>query len=114
VASRGNIFFAFKALRDLILYPYLYPFFYPCLTFRQIQQENKEGASANIPNRENKKESVEMTDSGKPGKPKAGFPPFPKPLEIAHAIPTFPPHDPDYSSQKAKKKDLGGLSQGAD
>ena len=48
---------------------------------------------------------MEMTDSGKPGKSNAGFPPFPKFLEIADAIPTFPPHDPDspfYKSQKEK------------
>jgi hypothetical protein len=31
-----------------------------------------------------------MPGRGKPGKPKAGFPPFPPPLEIAAAIPTFP------------------------
>ncbi len=34
--------------------------------------------------------AVEMPDGGKPGKPKAGFPPFPPSLEIAAAIPTFP------------------------
>jgi hypothetical protein len=34
---------------------------------------------------------VEMTARGKPGNPTAGFPPFPPPLEIATAIPTFPP-----------------------
>jgi len=34
---------------------------------------------------------VEMTVRGKGGKPKTGFPPFPPPLEIAAAIPTFPP-----------------------
>jgi hypothetical protein len=32
-----------------------------------------------------------MTVRGKPGKPNPGFPPFPPPLEIAEAIPTFPP-----------------------
>ena len=31
-----------------------------------------------------------MPDGGKPGNPKAGFPPFPPSLEIADAIPTFP------------------------
>lgn len=31
-----------------------------------------------------------MTVRGKPGKPTPGFPPFPPPLEIAAAIPTFP------------------------
>ena len=31
-----------------------------------------------------------MTDGGKGGNPKAGFPPFPPSLEIACAIPTFP------------------------
>ena len=35
------------------------------------------------------KHAVEMTIGGKPG---AGFPPI---LEIAGAIPTFPPHGPD-------------------
>ena len=34
---------------------------------------------------------MEMTVRGKPGKPNPGFPPFPPPLEIAAAIPTFPP-----------------------
>ena len=32
-----------------------------------------------------------MTVRGKPGKPNPGFPPFPPPVEIAEAIPTFPP-----------------------
>jgi len=32
----------------------------------------------------------EMPVRGKPGKPTPGFPPFPPPLEIAAAIPTFP------------------------
>ena len=32
-----------------------------------------------------------MTRRGKPGKPNGGFPPFPQRLEIACAIPTFPP-----------------------
>ena len=36
------------------------------------------------------KRAVEMTGYGKRGKPKAGFPRFPQPLEIAVAIPTFP------------------------
>jgi hypothetical protein len=36
------------------------------------------------------KRTVEMTGYGKRGKPKAGFPRFPQPLEIAVAIPTFP------------------------
>ncbi len=31
-----------------------------------------------------------MPARGKPGKPNPGFPPFPPPLEIAGAIPTFP------------------------
>jgi hypothetical protein len=31
-----------------------------------------------------------MTDGGKPGNPKPGFPLFPPYLEIADAIPTFP------------------------
>jgi len=35
-------------------------------------------------------EPVEMPAGGKPGNPKAGFPPFPPSLEIADAIPTFP------------------------
>jgi putative transposase len=34
---------------------------------------------------------VEMPAGGKPGNPKSGFPPFPPSLEIAEAIPTFPP-----------------------
>jgi hypothetical protein len=38
------------------------------------------------------KTAVEMTGHGRRGKPKAGFPPRPQPLEIANcAIPTFPP-----------------------
>src|SRR5579864_8052065 len=32
-----------------------------------------------------------MPGHGRGGKPKAGFPPRPPPLEIANAIPTFPP-----------------------
>jgi hypothetical protein len=32
-----------------------------------------------------------MTGYGRGGKPKTGFPPRPQPLEIAGAIPTFPP-----------------------
>jgi putative transposase len=36
-------------------------------------------------------EPVEMPAGGKPGNPTAGFPPFPPSLEIAAAIPTFPP-----------------------
>jgi hypothetical protein len=40
-------------------------------------------------------EAVEMTGYGKGGKPKAGFPPFPQPLENRFAIPTFPPHGHD-------------------
>jgi hypothetical protein len=36
------------------------------------------------------KAAVEMTRHGKRGKPKAGFPLFPRRLEIAFAIPTFP------------------------
>lgn len=32
-----------------------------------------------------------MTGYGKRGKPNPGFPRFPQPLEIAGAIPTFPP-----------------------
>jgi len=39
---------------------------------------------------DSKKRAVEMTSYGKRGKPKAGFPRFPQPLEIAVAIPTFP------------------------
>ena len=39
---------------------------------------------------DSKKRAVEMTGHGKRGKPKAGFPCFPQPLEIAGAIPTFP------------------------
>ena len=31
-----------------------------------------------------------MPGHGKRGKPPSGFPPFPQPLEIAMAIPTFP------------------------
>lgn len=34
---------------------------------------------------------MEMPRWGKRGKPKTGFPPFPQRLEIACAIPTFPP-----------------------
>ena len=42
-------------------------------------------------NERNRKRAVEMTGYGKRGKPKAGFPRFPQPLEIAKsAIPTFP------------------------
>ena len=38
------------------------------------------------------KTAVEMTGHGRGGKPKAGFPPRPQPLEIANcAISTFPP-----------------------
>lgn len=35
-------------------------------------------------------EPMEMPAGGKPGNPRAGFPPFPPSLEIAQAIPTFP------------------------
>jgi hypothetical protein len=40
--------------------------------------------------RRHERKAVEMTVRGKPGKPTAGFPLFPPPLEIAVAIPTFP------------------------
>ena len=39
---------------------------------------------------------VEMTAGGKPGNPNPGFPPFPPSLEIAQAIPTFPPARPFF------------------
>ncbi len=40
---------------------------------------------------ERSEEPVEMAAGGKPGNPNPGFPPFPPSLEIATAIPTFPP-----------------------
>src|SRR5947209_11431638 len=47
--------------------------------------------------------AVEMTGYGKRGKPKAGFPRFPQPLEIANdAIPTFP--QPRRGAEKWKTK----------
>jgi hypothetical protein len=48
-----------------------------------------------------------MTDYGKRGKPKAGFPLFPQPLEIAKsAIPTFPqPGDDREEKWKSKNQD---------
>jgi hypothetical protein len=50
-----------------------------------------------------KKQAVEMTVYGRGGKPKAGFPPRPQPLEIAKgAIPTFPP--PRLGVEKWKTK----------
>src|SRR5712692_10778832 len=48
------------------------------------------------------KTAVEMTGHGRRGKPNAGFPQRPPPLEIACAIPTFPP--PRRSSGKWKTK----------
>jgi hypothetical protein len=47
-----------------------------------------------------------MTDYGKRGKPKAGFPLFPQPLEIAKsAIPTFPqPGDDREEKWKSKTR----------
>jgi hypothetical protein len=45
-----------------------------------------------------------MPGGGKQGKPKAGFPPFPPPLEIAAAIPTFPPRRQLVSVSKLKDK----------
>jgi hypothetical protein len=52
---------------------------------------------------DSKKRAVEMTGYGKRGKPKAGFPRFPQPLEIALAIPTFP-QPRDYREEKWKSK----------
>jgi hypothetical protein len=50
---------------------------------------------------DSKKRAVEMTGYGKRGKPKAGFPRFPQPLEIAVAIPHS--HSPgDYREGKWK------------
>jgi hypothetical protein len=37
------------------------------------------------------------------GKPEPGFPPI---LEIAGAIPTFPPHDPDSPEIKGQRTKL--------
>jgi hypothetical protein len=49
------------------------------------------------------KTAVEMTGHGRRGKPKAGFPPRPQPLEIAkNAIPTFP--QPRRGAEKWKTK----------
>src|SRR5688572_23856144 len=49
------------------------------------------------------KTAVEMTGHGRGGKPKAGFPPRPQPLEIAtSAIPTFP--QPRRRAEKWKTK----------
>jgi hypothetical protein len=45
--------------------------------------------------------AVEMTGGGKRGKPNPGFPPFPPPLEIALAIPTFPQPQRRVLSQKS-------------
>ena len=53
--------------------------------FRRTAEKQKKGAKTTDGER-----AVEMTVRGKPGKPKTGFPPFPPPLEIAAAIPTFP------------------------
>jgi len=50
----------------------------------------------------NQESAVEMPGAGKRGKPKAGFPPFPPPLEIAAAIPTFPPRRRLVSVSKPK------------
>ena len=50
-----------------------------------------------------KQTAVEMTGHGRGGKPKAGFPPRPQPLEIANnAIPTFP--QPRRGAEKWKTK----------
>ena len=43
-----------------------------------------------------------MPGHGRGGKPKAGFPPRPQPLEIAGAIPTFPPPRRDAEKWKTK------------
>jgi hypothetical protein len=49
------------------------------------------------------KTAVEMTGHGRGGKPTAGFPPRPQPLEIANdAIPTFP--QPRRGAEKWKTK----------
>ena len=51
------------------------------------------------------KTAVEMTGRGHRGKPKAGFPPRPQPLEIAEAaIPTFPPPRRAMEKWKAQKQ----------
>src|SRR5204863_6845576 len=62
------------------------------------KRERNRIASAELPRnrrrdrrRTNRSQAVEMPVRGKPGKPNAGFPLLPPPLEIAAAIPTFPP-----------------------
>src|SRR5947209_6619335 len=45
-----------------------------------------------------------MTIHGKP------HPGFPRILEIAPAIPTFPPHEPDFSSLAKKKTFVPGMN----
>jgi hypothetical protein len=45
-----------------------------------------------------------MPGCGKIGKPKAGFPIFPQPLEIAAAIPTFPQLQRLFAFNKERHK----------
>jgi hypothetical protein len=46
--------------------------------------------------------AVEMTGGGKPGKPNAGFPSFPPPLEIASRFPHSHSFDDDYTHSKGQ------------
>ena len=50
------------------------------------------------------KSAVEMPRYGNSGKPKAGFPLFPQRLEIASAIPTFPPRRLGVEKCKTKTR----------
>lgn len=62
-----------------------------------------ESAGAGWKDRDEKRKSaVEMPRCGNGGKPKAGFPPFPQRLEIARAIPTFPPRRRGVEKCKTK------------
>src|SRR5712692_10563753 len=51
------------------------------------------------------KTAVELPGHGRGGKPKAGFPPRPQPLEIAQsAIPTFPPPRPSHGKVESQSQ----------
>ena len=52
------------------------------------------------------KTAVEMPGYGQRGKPKAGFPRCPQPLEIAAAIPTFPPPRRSHGKVESPKAGL--------
>ena len=54
--------------------------------------------------------AVEMPRCGKRGKPKIGFPLFPQRLEIACAIPTFPPPRRRFRILKLNRSRFARLS----